>query len=149
MLDLPETAVAGAREPRPGTGADVPTQLELLDRVFRDPATKQGLKFFTKGERLRIRLTLSDEGKVLVFCLKRQRWFRAKPEDVVRQLFLVLICESLDYSLDRIAVEWPIQMGSDSEKERADIVIFSDDASTDPYIVFELKKPETMSESAF
>ncbi len=34
-----------------------------------------------------------------------------------------------------------MQMGEDSEKERADIVIFSDDARTDPYIVFELKRP--------
>jgi len=36
-----------------------------------------------------------------------------------------------------------IQIGHDMEKERADIAIFSDDACTNPYIVFELKKPES------
>lgn len=43
----------------------------------------------------------------------------------------------------RVEVEWPIQMGEDAEKERADIVIFTDDARTDPFIVFELKRPDS------
>jgi type I restriction enzyme M protein len=120
-----------------------PTQTELLDRVFRDPATKQGLKFFVKGERSKIKLRLSDDDKVEIYCAKRDRWLRAKPEEVVRQLFLVWVQESLNFSLARVEVEWPIQMGEDAGKERADIVVFTDDARTDPYIVFELKKPDS------
>lgn len=34
-------------------------------------------------------------------------------------------------------------MGEDEEKERADIAIFTDDACTDPYLVFELKRPDS------
>jgi type I restriction enzyme M protein len=53
------------------------------------------------------------------------------------------VLDTLKFPLKRILVEWPIQMGVDAEKERADIAIFSDDACTDPYIVFELKKPNS------
>lgn len=121
-----------------------PSQTELLDRIFRDPATKQGLRFFVKGERAKIELRLTDDDKVEIYCVKRERWMRAKPEEVIRQLFLIWVQDTLKYSLNRILVEWPIQMGEDAEKERADIAIFTDDACTDPYIVFELKKPESI-----
>src|SRR5690349_21647874 len=120
----------------------LPSQNDLLDRVFRDPSVRQGLKFFTKGERNKIKLRETTDGKVEVFCAKREKWLRAKPEEVVRQLFLVWIQDTLKYSLHRILVEWPIQMGEDAEKERSDIVIFTDDACTDPFVVFELKKPD-------
>ncbi|HSV94655.1 MAG TPA: type I restriction enzyme HsdR N-terminal domain-containing protein, partial [Spirochaetia bacterium] len=68
---------------------------------------------------------------------------RAKPEEVVRQLFLLWIIKTLKYPLTNIEVEWPIQMGEDSEKERADIVIFTDETCTEPFIIFELKKPKS------
>jgi type I restriction enzyme M protein len=58
-------------------------------------------------------------------------------------MFLVWIQQSLKYPLSRIDVERPIQMGQDSEKERADVVVFSDDARTDPYLIFEVKKPNS------
>src|SRR5437879_11407621 len=116
---------------------------ELLDQVFRDPSVKQGLRFFTKGERNRIKLRESADERVEIWCAKRERWLRAKPEEVVRQLFLVWVQETLKYPLTRLDVEWPMQMGEDAEKERADIVVFSDDACTDPYIVFELKEPRS------
>ena len=113
----------------------------FLDEVFRDPRTGHGLGFFRRGERRKLRMRHNDDNKLEIWCIKRERWLRAKPEEVVRQLFLIWILDSLKYSVKRIAVEWAIQMGVDAEKERADIVIFSDDACTDPYIIFELKKP--------
>ena len=114
---------------------------ELLDAVFRDSNTKFGLKFFEKGERTNLLLEEIDD-KIQIFCAKRNKWLRAKPEEVIRQLFIVWIQKTLKYSLNRIEVEWSIQMGEDSEKERADIVVFSDEARTDPYIIFELKRPQ-------
>jgi len=116
---------------------------ELLERVFRDPAVRWGLNFFTRGERNRIQLRENADGKVEIWCIKRERWLRAKPEEVVRQVFLVWVRETLRYSIKRVLVEWPIQMGEDEEKERSDIVIFTDDACTDPFIVFELKRPDS------
>jgi type I restriction enzyme M protein len=119
------------------------TQNELLDHIFADPNTKRGLKFFTKGERSKIKLRETGEDKIEIWCAKRERWLRAKPEEVVRQLFVIWTQDTLKYPLARIKVEWAVQMGQDAEKERTDIAIFSDDACTDPYILFELKKPES------
>ena len=116
---------------------------ELLERIFRDPEVKWGLNFFTRGERNRIQLREIVDAKVEIWCAKRKRWLRAKPEEVVRQVFLMWLQETLRYSLDRVLVEWPIQMGEDEEKQRSDIVIFTDDACTDPFIVFELKRPDS------
>ena len=117
------------------------SQDEYLDQIFGEPSIKQGLKFFNKSERSKIRFRMNKKSQIEIHCAKRNSWLRAKPEEVVRQLFLVWIQASLKYPLSRILVEWPIQMGGDAEKERTDITIFSDDACTDPYIVFELKKP--------
>lgn len=116
---------------------------QLLERVFRDPAVKWGVNFFTRGERNRIRLREDADDKVEIRCIKREKWLRAKPEEVVRQVFLVWLQETLGYPLKRVLIEWPIQMGEDEEKQRSDIVIFTDDACTDPFIVFELKRPDS------
>lgn len=113
---------------------------ELLNVVFHDQ--KHGLRFFEKNERAKLKLREQDE-KIEIWCFKREKWLRAKPEEVVRQLFLIWIQDTLHYPLDRIKVEWAIQMGEDAEKERADIAIFTDDTCTEPYIVFELKKPKS------
>lgn len=118
------------------------TNIELLDKVFGSLDVKQGLNYFVKGERNKLKIRSSGE-KVEIHCAKRGKWLRAKPEEVVRQLFLVWVQDTLKYPLSRIEVEWPLQIGGDSEKERVDIVVFSDDACTDPYIVFELKKPDS------
>src|SRR5207253_4113469 len=104
------------------------SQNDLLDRVFRDPSVRQGLKFFTKGERHKIKLRETSDGKVEVYCAKRERWLRAKPEEVVRQLFLVWVQDSLKYPLRRVLVEWPIQLTEDAEEGRSAIVVFTDDA---------------------
>lgn len=114
-----------------------------LDRVFRDPALKHGLKFFERNEREQLQLRETAEGRIEIFCLGRRRWLRAKPEEVVRQMFLIWVRDTLRYPLARVRVEWAIQMGEDAERQRADIAVFSDDACTDPYIVFELKRPNS------
>lgn len=115
----------------------------LLDEVFRDPRIRHGLAFFRRGERNNIKLRRGADQRIQIWCAKREKWLGAKPEEVVRQLFLVWVQDSLKYELRRVGVEWPIQMGQAEEKERADIVVFSDDACTDPYIVFEVKRPQS------
>src|SRR5581483_10069852 len=111
---------------------------DLINIVFHDQ--KHGLRFFQNKERGKLKLREQD-GKIEIWCFKRERWLRAKPEEVVRQLFLVWVQDTMRYALSRIQVEWAIQMGEDAEKERADIVIFTDDTCNEPYIIFELKKP--------
>jgi len=82
------------------------SQIELLDSIFRDPSARFGLRFFTKGERNRIKLRMNGNNRPEIWCAKRERWLRAKPEEVVRQVFLVWIQETLKYPLRRLQVEW-------------------------------------------
>ncbi|WP_432486905.1 N-6 DNA methylase [Kineococcus sp. SYSU DK018] len=120
------------------------TSTTLLSEALEKGTTGHGSRFFSAQILQKVQLRQVEDA-VQVFCIKRKRWLKAKPEEIVRQATLVYITTELQYPLSRIAVEWPIQMGSDAEKERADIVIFSDAANTDPYIIIELKRPKATS----
>ncbi len=90
----------------------------------------------------RINTTQDKKGKNIykVKCLVRNKEIVLTPEEIVRQLFLVLLTEKYKYPLDRIIVEYPVQFGSDNSK-RADIVVLAKDKDI-AYIVIELKKPK-------
>lgn len=62
-------------------------------------------------------------GKPYLNCLARKKEVQAKPEEVIRQLWLQRLLVEYGYSASRITVEYPITFGRDSSK-RADIVIF-------------------------
>jgi type I restriction enzyme M protein len=113
----------------------------LLSAAMEQGATGHGTRYFSQRNLDALNLRVNEDDVLQIYCLKRQRWLRAKPEEIVRQLVLADIVGDLSYPIDRVAVEWPMQMGSDAEKERADIVIFSDDARTDPYVIIEVKRP--------
>jgi hypothetical protein len=116
----------------------------LLELVFRNCSAGHGLSFFKNGEPQRLALR-SGDNRVEVFCPVKKRWKKATPEEIVRQCFIIWIQETLKYPLARIGVEERLQKGHDADKERIDIVIFSDDALADRFIVFELKKPDVRS----
>lgn len=84
-------------------------------------------------------LTSHRDGKTFVRCLVRKRDVLAKPEELVRQLWLHWLVEHFRYSVERLAVEYPITFGRDTSK-RADIVVFDADRPTVPYIIFEVKE---------
>ncbi len=112
----------------------------LLAEAFERGATGHGSRFFDPAIRAAIKLRRDGE-TLQIHCAKRGRWPKAKPEEIVRQLMVQWLITELRYPLARIAVEWPIQVGADSERQRADIVVFSDDAQTEPYIIIEVKRP--------
>ena len=78
--------------------------------------------------------------KTYLRCLIRNREVLAKPEEVVRQLWLHTLIHRYKYPASRIQVEYPITFGRDSSK-RADIVIFDADRPTIPYVIIEVKQP--------
>jgi type I restriction enzyme M protein len=112
-----------------------------LESVFRRCEYGHGLSFFENDEPQKLSFRTAGE-RIELWCPVRKRWKKATPEEVVRQCFVIWIQETLKYPLSRIAVEERLQRGSDAEKERIDIVVFSDDARADRFIVFELKKPD-------
>lgn len=73
-------------------------------------------------------------------CLIRNKQIVLTPEEVVRQLYLMVLTENYNYPNSRIQLEYSVSFGT--EKKRADIVITDKDRPEVPYIIVELKKPK-------
>jgi len=108
------------------------TPAELLQGAATD--------FFTDGERNAvIAASIVKNGKRYLTCLVRKKEILAKPEEIVRQLWLQRLTLHYGYPVTRLAVEHPITFGRDTSK-RADIVVFDADRPTVPYIIVEVKQ---------
>ncbi len=75
-----------------------------------------------------------------VKCLVRRKDIKLTPEEIVRQLYLIVLNKEYKYPLDRMKVEYAVSFGR--EKKRADIVIFDKQDTRSIYIMVELKKPK-------
>jgi type I restriction enzyme M protein len=121
---------------------------EILDLVFKDSSVKHGLQEFSKEILKRINAFEKEDGKFYVRCLKRDKDIfiydknkkAGKPEEVIRQLWLIKLTHEYEYPLDRIEVEKSVQFGTEVREKSADIVLYKEDKIT-PYVIFELKQP--------
>jgi len=75
-----------------------------------------------------------------LMCAVRKKEIKLTPEEVIRQLYLQVLINDYDYSVERMELEYAVSFGR--EKKRADIVIFDKQQTTSPYIMVELKKPK-------
>ena len=75
-----------------------------------------------------------------ITCTVRKKDIKATPEEVVRQLYLLVLTSDLGYPVSRMELEYEVTFGR--EKKRADIVIFDKQQTTSPYIIVEVKKPK-------
>ena len=82
----------------------------------------------------------TKDGKPYVICAIRNKEIVLKPEEVVRQLYLMKLIKEYGYPKKRIALEHAISFGR--EVKSADIVIFDKDRPTVEYIIVEIKKPK-------
>ena len=99
------------------------------------------LDLFPPGTVANVEKRLSErDGKPVILCLVRNKHLVAKPEEIVRQLWLEHLIRYYKYDVRRLAVEVPITFGRDSSK-RADIVILDPDRHTVAYCIIEVKKP--------
>jgi type I restriction enzyme M protein len=73
-------------------------------------------------------------------CLVRDREMKLTAEEVIRQLYALVLRDNFGYSIERMEFEYAVSFGR--EKKRADIVIFDKNKTTTPYIMVELKKPK-------
>ncbi|MHB1334800.1 MAG: N-6 DNA methylase [Candidatus Humimicrobiaceae bacterium] len=78
--------------------------------------------------------------KPYVTCIIRNKDILLKPEEVVRQLYLMKLIKEYNYPKKRIALEHPISFGR--EVKSADIVVFDKDRPLVEYIIVETKKPK-------
>ena len=87
-------------------------------------------------------------GKPYLTCYASDKDRPAKPEEIVRQLYVKMLMDDYGYPAERIAIEKPVQMGSNVHDKPADIVIWDKDDPTAAYIIIECKKPKR-SDGAF
>ncbi len=121
---------------------------EILDLVFKDSSVKHGLQEFSREILKGINAFEKEDGKFYVRCLKRGKDIFiydknkkiGKPEEVIRQLWLMKLTKEYKYPLDRIEVEKSVQFGLEVREKQADVVLYKEDKIT-PYIIFELKQP--------
>lgn len=76
-----------------------------------------------------------EDGKELIFCMIRKRWFNITPEEWVRQHFLLYLVHVLQYPPKLIAVEKQLQISE--RKKRFDIVVYKNDT---PFMIVECKE---------
>ena len=113
----------------------------ILDRIFKDPEIKHGLSLFTADELEAIENLLVDkDGRFYIACQIKDKYKVAKPEEIVRQVFIHQLLHEYNYPKERIDVERVVYFGS-RDSGLADIVVLHDDL-THPYIIFEVKRPK-------
>lgn len=84
-------------------------------------------------------MLLEKNGKIFLKCQVRGKDILAKPEEIIRQLWLHRLVHNYGYPVQRLSLEHPITFGRDSSK-RADIVVFDADRPTVPYLIVEVKQ---------
>jgi type I restriction enzyme M protein len=97
--------------------------------IFSDQEIK-AIKLFDKG------------GKPYLSCAVGEKLRPAKPEEIVRQLYLRKLMDHYGYPRERIALEKPVYFGSAVHEKAADIVVWEKDAPTTPFIIVEVKRPK-------
>lgn len=80
-------------------------------------------------------------GKPYLKCLASYKDRPAKPEEIVRQLWIKKLLDEYRYPKSRIKVEKAVWFGSGVSDKSADIVLMHTDEEH-PYIIFEVKKPK-------
>ena len=83
---------------------------------------------------------IEKAGNFYVNCLIRKKEIKLTPEEVVRQLYLLVLHKNYEYPLERIDVEYSVHFGR--ETKRADIIVFDKIDTRASYIIVELKKPK-------
>lgn len=108
--------------------------------------TEYDLSLFSKDQiselesRVIQRATTKGVDYYITCIADKTRTRRLTPEEVVRQLYLLVLTQDLGYPVSRIQCEYEVTFGR--EKKRADIVVFDKQQTTSPYIIVELKKPK-------
>jgi len=114
---------------------------QKIQTIFSASEVKHGISLFTTDELDAIEgLIIEREGRFFIKCQIKDRYKLAKPEEVVRQLWIHRLLTEYGYPKPLIDVERIIYFGSRIAPGAADIVILHDDL-THYYILFEVKRP--------
>jgi type I restriction enzyme M protein len=114
----------------------------LLSQIFRSEKIIHSITLFNQSEInfVERKLFLKND-KPYIKCLASDKDRPAKPEEIVRQLWIKKILDKYEYPKTRIKVEYSVWFGSGVSDKSADIVILREDEEN-PYIIIEVKKPK-------
>ncbi len=113
----------------------------LLNQIFKNDKIIHSITLFNQSEInfIEKKLFLKND-KPHIKCLASDKDRPAKPEEIVRQLWIKKILDKYEYPKTRIKVEYSVWFGSGVSDKSADIVILREDEEN-PYIIIEVKKP--------
>lgn len=105
------------------------------------PDVKHGTSLFSDAEIKSVEsLITGTDGKYSIKSQVRDKLKTAKPEEIVRQLWIRRLLQEYTYPKERLDVERMVYFGS-RDSGLADIVVLHEDL-THPYIIFEVKRPK-------
>lgn len=114
----------------------------ILSDIFKSEETKHYLTIFKKDDIDWLESKIFEKNnKPYLKCLGSDKDRPAKPEEIVRQLWIKRLLEEYSYPKERLQVERPVWFGSGVSDKSADIIILHKDREY-PYIIFEVKKPK-------
>jgi type I restriction enzyme M protein len=112
-----------------------------IQKIFSATDVKYGLSLFTNEEIKAIEeLIVEQNGSFHIKCQIKDKYRLAKPEEIVRQLWIYRLLTEYGYPKGRIDIERVVYFGS-RDSGLADIVVLQEDLSH-PYIIFEVKRPQ-------
>jgi len=118
-----------------GKAAKAPT----VDDILRGSA--HALTVFKPGAADKIAIYVK-KGKPYLKCFVTGQERPAKPEEIVRQLYVKMLMADYGYPAERITLERPVQFGSAVHEKAADIFVCDKHDPNTAYIIVECKKPK-------
>jgi type I restriction enzyme M protein len=116
-----------------------------LQKIFSAPDVKHGLSLFNSDEIKAIeRLIIEQEGKHFIKCQIKNKYKIAKPEEIIRQLWIYRLLNEYNYPKKRIGVKKIVYFASQIEPQTVDIVVFQEDLKH-YHILFEIKRPDRIT----
>jgi len=113
-----------------------------ITKIFKSEETKHRLTLFKAQDIEWLETKLFEKnGKPHIKCLASDKDRPAKPEEIVRQLWIKKLLEEFRYPKARLKVEYAVWFGSGVSDKSADIVVMHTDGEH-AYIIFEVKKPK-------
>jgi len=112
-----------------------------IRQIFSASDVKHGLALFREEEIRAVEgLIIEQDGKFYIKCQIKDKYKLAKPEEIVRQLWIYRLINEYNYPKERIDIERIVYFGS-KDHGLADIVVLQQDLQH-PYIIFEVKRPQ-------
>jgi hypothetical protein len=91
--------------------------IHTFSTIFSDDKITRSLTQFSEAPLRELEKSLFDKnGKPFVKCLATGKERQAKPEEIVRQLWIQRLLTHYSYPVSRLAIEYPITFGRDTSK---------------------------------